>query len=101
MAYRFTLSTPARYQGIDRPNCSFYRRMGLTGDLFIGLLGADGMLTDSAAPDGGIYETPFLNHGCTTRGGTDDVQRDSLEERVLGLPREPHVDKDPPSPEMR
>ncbi len=73
------------------------RHMGLTGELFMELLGADAMLADGAAPDGGIWETAFLNQWMSRLGGgTDNIQRNSLGERVLGLPREPRVDKDQP-----
>ena len=71
------------------------RHMALTGDLFMELLGANGMLADGAALDDGIWETAFLNQWSSRLGGgTDNIQRNSLDERVLGLPREPRPDKD-------
>jgi alkylation response protein AidB-like acyl-CoA dehydrogenase len=78
------------------------RHMSLTGELFMRLLGANGMLADGAALDDGIWETAFLNQW-TSRlgGGTDNIQRNSLGERVLGLPREPRADKDQPFSAVR
>ena len=60
------------------------------------------MLADDAALDDGFWETAFLNQW-TSRlgGGTDNIQRNSLAERVLGLPREPRSDKDQPFSETR
>jgi alkylation response protein AidB-like acyl-CoA dehydrogenase len=73
------------------------QHMNLTGDLLMELTGAHGMLADGAAIDGGMWETAFLNQWMSKLGGgTDNIQRNSLGERVLGLPREPRTDKDVP-----
>jgi alkylation response protein AidB-like acyl-CoA dehydrogenase len=73
------------------------QHMNLTGELFMELLGAKGMLAGEAAPDEGIWETAFLNQWMSILGGgTDNIQRNSLGERILGLPREPRSDKDQP-----
>lgn len=51
--------------------------------------GADGMLTDSH----GYIET-ITAPSMSIRGGTDEIQRNILGERVLGLPGEPRLDRD-------
>ena len=77
------------------------QHMSLTGELFMELLGAHGMLAGDAAPDDGIWGTAFLNQWSSRLGGgTDNIQRNSLGERVLGLPREPRSDKDQPFSEL-
>jgi alkylation response protein AidB-like acyl-CoA dehydrogenase len=73
------------------------QHMGLTGDLLMELVGTNGMLADGSAIDDGAWETAFLNQWMSRLGGgTDNIQRNSLGERVLGLPREPRTDKDVP-----
>ncbi len=78
------------------------QHMNLNGELFMNLAGANGMLADGAALDDGFWETAFLNQWSSRLGGgTDNIQRNSLAERVLGLPREPRSDKDQPFSETR
>ena len=58
-------------------------------------LGADAMLA------GGEWQTYFLTApSISIRGGTDEIQRNIVGERVLGLPPEPHVDVDRPWSEI-
>src|SRR3984957_5098111 len=78
------------------------QHMSLNGELFMNLVGANGLLAGDAAVDDGFWETAFLNQW-TSRlgGGTDNIQRTSLAERVLGLPREPRSDKDQPFSDTR
>jgi alkylation response protein AidB-like acyl-CoA dehydrogenase len=73
------------------------QHMSLNGELFMTLVGANGMLADAVALDNGFWETAFLNQWMSRLGGgTDNIQRNSLAERVLGLPREARQDKDRP-----
>jgi alkylation response protein AidB-like acyl-CoA dehydrogenase len=62
-----------------------------TADAAMGLLGADAMA------DEGEWSTIFLTApSISIRGGTDEIQRNIVGERVLGLPPEPRVDVDRP-----
>jgi len=57
----------------------------------LGVLGAEGMLDD------GEWTTMFLTSpSMSIRGGTDEIQRNIVGERVLDLPPEPRVDADRP-----
>jgi alkylation response protein AidB-like acyl-CoA dehydrogenase len=61
------------------------------------LEGVAGTLRAADAPEGGFWQQFFLGQwGSRIGGGTDQVQRNVIGERVLGLPREPRVDKDVP-----
>jgi alkylation response protein AidB-like acyl-CoA dehydrogenase len=61
------------------------------------LAGAHALLAEENAIDNGMWQTAFLNQWMSKLGGgTDNIQRNSLGERVLGLPREPGHDKDVP-----
>lgn len=58
--------------------------------------GPDGMLVDGR----GHIET-ITAPSMSIRGGTDEIQRNILGERVLGLPGEPRVDRDRPWAQTR
>jgi alkylation response protein AidB-like acyl-CoA dehydrogenase len=67
------------------------------GDLVLALQGPAGTLGGADAAGGGRWEQEFLNQfSIKIGGGTDQVQRNVIGERVLGLPGEPRVDKDVP-----
>jgi alkylation response protein AidB-like acyl-CoA dehydrogenase len=64
--------------------------------LALDLLGAAGIATEESSHPG-EWETLFLTSpSISIRGGTDEIQRNILGERVLGLPPEPRTDVDVP-----
>ena len=73
-------------------------RLAMQGDLVEEIMGASGMLWGSDAPDDGYWQSMVFNGQWMARigGGTEDVQRNIVGERVLGLPREPSSDRDVP-----
>jgi alkylation response protein AidB-like acyl-CoA dehydrogenase len=67
------------------------------GDLAMAIEGAGGMLIREDAPDGGAWQQQFLSApSIRIAGGSDEVQRNIIGERVLGLPPEPRPDKGVP-----
>jgi len=67
-----------------------------TQELGLSLLGADGAATDGA---GAQWSYGFLANRCLTiAGGTSEIQRNVIAERLLGLPRDPEPPgRQPPS----
>jgi acyl-CoA dehydrogenase len=81
----------ARLTGAAAPGAKLRMAAVLKGTsgLALDLLGPHGMLDD------GDWTTMFLTApSLSIRGGTDEIQRSQIAERVLGLPREPSVDRD-------
>lgn len=67
------------------------------GELALDIEGAHGTLYADDAPLAGGWQESFLGApSIRIAGGSDEIQRNVIGERVLGLPREPRIDKDTP-----
>ena len=76
---------------------SYSQHTAALTDLALSLEGAAGMLGIEGAPDGGYWQQQFLSQWAVRiGGGTDQVQRNIIGERVLGLPREPDPSRNEP-----
>jgi alkylation response protein AidB-like acyl-CoA dehydrogenase len=66
-------------------------------DTGMAVLGAEGMLSGPGTAGGGEIQHRALSAPATSiAGGTDEIQRGIVGERVLGLPKEPRTDRDVP-----
>ena len=71
-------------------------------DLSMSLLGAEGMLTGEDARDHGRVQQACLSSFVPSLGGgTNEIQRNIIGERILGLPREPSADAEVPFRQLR
>jgi alkylation response protein AidB-like acyl-CoA dehydrogenase len=71
-------------------------------DLALRLEGPYGTLARPDAPlDGMAQYLALFSPAVSIAGGSDQVQRNIIGERVLGLPSEPRVDKDVPFRELK
>jgi alkylation response protein AidB-like acyl-CoA dehydrogenase len=73
------------------------QRIARDGDLVLALEGPYGMLRGGDTIQSGMWQQVFLNQwSIRIGGGTEQIQRNVLGERVLGLPGDIRVDKDVP-----
>ena len=70
-------------------------------DVGLEALGAHGQLMGDDTPLGGmLQQLALFSPAISIAGGSDQIQRNIIGERVLGLPGEPRVDKDIPFAEL-
>jgi len=71
------------------------------GSTIMSILGPTATLWHEDAPDGGFWNDVFLFQcSCRIGGATENIQRNIIGERVLGLPREPDASKGHPWREL-
>jgi alkylation response protein AidB-like acyl-CoA dehydrogenase len=81
---------------------SMSRITRLSRDIGLAILGADGMLAGPDAPlNGMITEMALFSPAVSIYGGSDEIQRNIIGERVLGLPSEPRPDKGVPFKDLK
>ncbi len=74
----------------------------LVRDLGPAILGPEGMLSGPETTGGGVVqEMTLFAPAPSIYGGTDEIQKNIIGERVLGLPKEPGPDKSTPFKDLR
>jgi alkylation response protein AidB-like acyl-CoA dehydrogenase len=75
----------------------FSQHAARTGDLVMKMLGPAATLYGDDALDRARWQDYFLNQfNVRIGGGTDEIQRNGIAERALGMPRDPMSDRDVP-----
>ena len=75
--------------------------MKLAAGTALDILGAEGLLWGADAPEAGRYSELFNFVRCMSiAGGSDEINKNVIGERALGLPREPNPDKGVPFREV-
>ena len=70
------------------------QHLSAENDLIMAILGPHGTLAGDSAIGGGRWQLDFLGQwNPKIGGGTDQIQRNTIGEKVLALPPEPRVDK--------
>jgi alkylation response protein AidB-like acyl-CoA dehydrogenase len=78
------------------------RIIRISRDLGPAILGPEGMLTGDQTTGGGfVQEMTLFAPAPSIYGGTDEIQKNIIGERVLGLPKEPGPSKDTPFRELK
>jgi len=73
----------------------------LNRDIGNAIIGSDGMIMGLDTKSMGmVQEMTLFSPGPSIYGGSDQIQRNIIGERVLGLPKEPGPDKDTPFREL-
>ena len=81
---------------------SMSRITRLSRDLGMAIVGAGGMLSGQDAPlDGMITAMTLFSPAVSIYGGSDEIQKNIIGERVLGLPSEPRPDKGVPFKDLK
>jgi alkylation response protein AidB-like acyl-CoA dehydrogenase len=66
------------------------------------LLGAEALLDGDSSPAAAeVNRSAFAAYVTSVGGGTDQIQRNIIGERLLGLPKEPEADRDVPFRDVR
>ena len=74
----------------------------LSRDLGLQIIGPYGMLAGKDAPHHGmLQEMALFAPAVSIYGGSDEIQKNIIGERILGLPKEPGVDKATPFRELK
>ncbi len=77
------------------------QHLSFESDMLMAMLGPHATLWDTDAPDAGKWQMDFLGQwNPKIGGGTDQIQRNTIGEKVLALPSEPRVDKGIPFREI-